>query len=84
MAARAAATAGVLARWRRFISDRSVAQALAFAPAAGDVMIATHSKAGTTLLQQIVHALRGGAADFDEISEVVPVRVARAWAHTPD
>ncbi len=38
-----------------------------------DVLIATYPKAGTTLMQQIVHGLRtGGDMDFDEITEVVP------------
>ena len=38
-----------------------------------DVLLATYPKAGTTLMQQIVHGLRtGGDMDFDEITEVVP------------
>lgn len=38
-----------------------------------DVFIATYPKCGTTLLQQMVHALRtGGHMDFGEITDVVP------------
>ncbi|MEM9174746.1 MAG: sulfotransferase domain-containing protein [Myxococcota bacterium] len=42
-------------------------------PRATDVFVATYSKSGTTLLQQIVHGLRTkGDMDFRDISEVVP------------
>ncbi|MEM9488884.1 MAG: sulfotransferase domain-containing protein [Myxococcota bacterium] len=44
-----------------------------FALRAGDVVIATYPKCGTTWMQQIVHGLRsGGSMDFEEISLVVP------------
>ncbi len=62
----------VMARWKRFISDESVERGAAFSARAGDVMIATHAKAGTTMMQQIVFALRGGGVEFEEVSEVVP------------
>ena len=42
-------------------------------PAAGDVLIVTSPKCGTTWVQQIVHQLRSrGSMDFEEISMVVP------------
>lgn len=62
----------VMKRWSAFISDASVDAGAAFQPRAGDVMIATHAKAGTTMMQAIVYALRGGDELFEEISEVVP------------
>lgn len=63
----------VMGRWSRFISDESIDHALAYRPRPEDVFIATHSKAGTTMMQQIVHQLRtGGHTDFEEISLVVP------------
>lgn len=50
-----------------------MARARAFQPRSTDVFIATYSKSGTTLLQQIVHGLRTkGDMDFRDISEVVP------------
>ncbi len=63
---------GVMKRWAAFISDESVERGAAFQARPGDVMIATHAKAGTTMMQAIVYALRGGAERFEEISEVVP------------
>jgi len=63
----------VMKRWSNFISDDSVVAAKEFEPKEGDVFIATHSKAGTTLMQQIVHQLRSnGDISFEEISLVVP------------
>ena len=44
-----------------------------FKPRSDDVIIATTSKSGTTMMQQIVHGLRtGGSMDFEEISVVIP------------
>jgi len=57
----------------RFSTVESLAHARAFRPKRDDVLVATYSKSGTTLLQQIVHGLRtGGDLDFSDISEVVP------------
>lgn len=42
-------------------------------PRAGDILIVTSPKCGTTWVQQIVHQLRSrGSMDFEEISVVVP------------
>lgn len=42
-------------------------------PRESDILIVTSPKAGTTLMQQMVHQLRTGGDDaFDEIGEVVP------------
>ena len=63
----------VMQRWSKFISDESIENALSFVPQEGDVFVATHSKAGTTMMQQICHQLRSnGDIDFEEISVVVP------------
>src|SRR5687767_10394116 len=65
--------ARVLARWGRFVSQESVERAMRSTLREGDVVVATHSKAGTTLGQQIIHQLRSmGSMDFDEISAAVP------------
>lgn len=64
---------GIRARLSKFHVDGSLERALAYQPAATDVFIATYPKCGTTLMQQIVHALRSnGDMNFEEISEVVP------------
>ena len=63
----------VMERWAKFISDDSVQVAMDYKPKPGDMFIATHSKAGTTMMQQIVHQLRSkGDESFEEISVVVP------------
>jgi hypothetical protein len=63
----------VMKRWSAFMTDASVEAGMQYKVNADrDVIIATHSKAGTTLLQQICHQLRGGDEAFEEISEVVP------------
>lgn len=60
-------------RWSSFVSEESIQYARSLTLRPGDVVIATHSKAGTTLVQQIVHQLRsGGDTTFDDISLVVP------------
>ncbi len=57
----------------RFSTRESLDRALAFRPRDDDVFVATYSKSGTTLLQQIVHGLRTrGDMDFRDISEVIP------------
>ena len=54
-------------------AGRSTARSRLQSAGPADVLIATYPKAGTTLMQQIVHGLRtGGDMDFDEITEVVP------------
>ena len=63
----------VMRRWALFISDESVHSALQYTPREDDVIIATHSKAGTTMVQQITHQMRSlGDEDFGEISLVAP------------
>jgi hypothetical protein len=63
----------VMKRWSAFMSDASVEAGMKYRVDVNrDVVVATHSKAGTTLLQQICHHLRGGDESFEEISEVVP------------
>eukprot|EP00892_Ulva_mutabilis_P007732 jgi/Ulvmu1/5330/UM022_0124.1 len=48
-------------------------QSGAFVPQAGELLICTPSKCGTTLMQQIVQSLRtGGDMTFEEISLVIP------------
>jgi len=57
----------------RFSTKESLDRARAFRPREDDVFVATYSKSGTTLLQQIVHGLRThGDMDFRDISEVIP------------
>ena len=44
-----------------------------FTPSAGDVLIVTPPKCGTTVVCQIVHSLRtGGDMSFEEINNVIP------------
>lgn len=63
----------VLSRWSKFVTAESATAAEKFSFAAGDVVIATHSKSGTTMMQQIVHQLRSnGDMDFEEITAKVP------------
>ncbi len=58
---------------RKFSTPESLSRALAFEPRPTDVFLATFPKAGTTLVQQIVHGLRtNGDMEFRDISEVVP------------
>ena len=70
---RALTPQGLRALHERFSTEDGVARARAFVPRPSDVFVATYSKSGTTLLQQIVHGLRTkGDMDFRDISEVVP------------
>lgn len=72
-ARRAATVEGIRRRMAGFATREGVRRGLDFRPRPTDVLIATYPKAGTTLMQQIVHGLRtGGDIDFDEITEVVP------------
>lgn len=60
-------------RWGGFISAEGIRYASTLQLRPLDVVVATHSKAGTTLMQQVVHQLRsGGDEAFDDISLVVP------------
>ena len=43
-----------------------------FSPKRDDVFVVTYPKCGTTWVTQIVHSLRGGTMDFDDINEVAP------------
>ena len=55
------------------LSPEGIAAGLGFVPDAGDVIVSSFAKCGTTWLQQIVHGLRShGDLDFDDISRVVP------------
>ncbi len=70
---RATTVEGIRRRMAGFATREGVRRGLDFRPRRSDVLIATYPKAGTTLMQQIVHGLRtGGDMDFDEITEVVP------------
>ena len=62
-----------------------------FSPKSDDVFVVTYPKCGTTWVTQIVHSLRGGTMDFDDINEVAPwdtmahfcgqdVNAPQAWA----
>lgn len=70
---RATTVDGIRRRMAGFSTREGLARGRRFEPRRSDVLIATYPKAGTTLMQQIVHGLRsGGDMDFDEITEVVP------------
>lgn len=70
---RALTPTGLRRLHERFSTHESVERARAFVPRPTDVFVATYSKSGTTLLQQIVHGLRTqGDMNFRDISEVVP------------
>ena len=70
---RATSPDGLRTLLAKFSSKESVERASAFRPRESDVFVATYSKSGTTLMQQVVHGLRTrGDMDFRDISEVVP------------
>lgn len=70
---RATTVEGIERRMAGFATREGVQRGLDFRLRPDDILIATYPKAGTTLMQQIVHGLRtGGDMDFDEITEVVP------------
>ena len=70
---RATTVAGIRRRMNGFATREGIQAGRNFRLLPTDVLIATYPKAGTTLMQQIVHGLRtGGDMDFDEITEVVP------------
>ena len=70
---RATTAKGIRRRMAGFATPEGLARGRSFRPRPTDILIATYPKAGTTLMQQIVHGLRtGGDMDFDEITEVVP------------
>ncbi|MCY3968547.1 MAG: sulfotransferase domain-containing protein [Acidobacteria bacterium] len=70
---RATTVEGIRRRMAGFSTPEGLARGRNFKLRPTDVLIATYPKAGTTLMQQIVHGLRtGGDMDFDEITEVVP------------
>lgn len=70
---RATTVEGIRRRMAGFATREGVEKGLNFRLRPTDILIATYPKAGTTLMQQIVHGLRtGGDMDFDEITEVVP------------
>ncbi len=64
---------GIRQRMSNFHVEGGPELGQAYRPAPTDVFIATYPKCGTTLVQQIVHALRSdGDMNFEEITEVVP------------
>ena len=70
---RATTVEGIRRRMAGFATPEGLARGRNYRLRPSDVLIATYPKAGTTLMQQIVHGLRtGGDMDFDEITEVVP------------
>ena len=70
---RATTADGIRRRMAGFSTREGIEEGLNFRLQPTDVLIATYPKAGTTLMQQIVHGLRtGGDMNFDEITEVVP------------
>ncbi|MDE2690299.1 MAG: sulfotransferase domain-containing protein [Acidobacteriota bacterium] len=70
---RATTVEGIKRRMAGFATREGVRRGLDFSLRPSDILIATYPKAGTTLMQQIVHGLRtGGDMDFNEITEVVP------------
>ena len=55
------------------VSEASTQAAAAWQPKQSDVVVATYSKTGTTVLQMLVEMLRSqGDTDFEEITEVQP------------
>ena len=55
------------------VTDASRRAAAAFRPRPSDVLIATYTKSGTTVLQQLLEMLRArGDMSFDEITEAQP------------
>lgn len=72
-ASRATTVAGIRRRMAGFATREGLRKGRNFQLRPTDVVISTYPKAGTTLMQQIVHGLRtGGDMDFGEITEVVP------------
>ena len=70
---RATTVDGIRRRMAGFSTPEALARGRNFELRPTDILIATYPKAGTTLMQQIVHGLRtGGDMDFGEITEVVP------------
>ena len=70
---RATTAKGIHGRMAGFATPEGLASGRNYRLRPTDVLIATYPKAGTTLMQQIVHGLRtGGDMDFGEITEVVP------------
>ena len=70
---RATTVEGIRRRMAGFATPEGLARGRNYRLRPSDVLIATYPKAGTTLVQQIVHGLRtGGDMNFDEITEVVP------------
>lgn len=70
---RATTVQGIRRRMAGFSTREGLARGRNFKLRPTDVLVATYPKAGTTLMQQIVHGLRtGGDMDFDEITEVIP------------
>lgn len=70
---RATTVDGIRRRMAGFATREGAEKGRNFGLRPHDILIVTYPKAGTTLMQQIVHGLRtGGDMDFDEITEVVP------------
>eukprot|EP00656_Telonema_subtile_P020299 TRINITY_DN21434_c0_g1_i3.p1 TRINITY_DN21434_c0_g1~~TRINITY_DN21434_c0_g1_i3.p1 ORF type:complete len:305 (+),score=62.20 TRINITY_DN21434_c0_g1_i3:103-1017(+) len=59
--------------WFYAVTEASRNAAEAFCPRLSDVAVATYTKCGTTLMQQLVEMLRsGGQLTFEEITQVQP------------